>query len=350
MRCLLVTGGAGFIGSCLVRHLVQNRLARVVTLDKLTYAGHRSSLRAVLDDPLHEFVQGDIGDAPLVASLLAAHRPQAILHLAAESHVDRSILAPAAFIDTNVTGTFRLLQAALDYWRSLDAEAQQRFRFLQISTDEVFGSCDEPGRFAEDAHYRPTSPYSASKAAGDHLADAFTRTYGLPTIRTYCSNNYGPYQFPEKLIPLMTVRAVRRQPLPVYGDGQQVRDWLHVEDHCRALLAVLARGTVGEAYNIAGKCERTNLSVVQRICEIIDELRPETGQPARASLISLVEDRPGHDRRYALDVRKIERALGWRPTVDFDRGLRETVAWYLEHSEWVAEVMVDVQPGESVAP
>jgi dTDP-glucose 4,6-dehydratase len=346
METLLITGGAGFIGSCLVRMIVAEGRYRVVTLDKLTYAGNRDSLHAVLGHPLHAFVQGDINDPPLVSSLLQQHHPVAIIHLAAESHVDRSIDAPAAFVDTNVNGTFRLLQAAQGYWATLDQPQRDQFRFLHVSTDEVYGSLGPTGLFSEGTAYAPNSPYAASKAAADHFVRAFCHTYGLPTIITNASNNYGPYQFPEKLVPLMILCACQGRPLPVYGQGQQVRDWLFVEDHCRALLAALRYGKPGEVYNLGAQCERTNLELVRQLCRIVDELQPNLAHRPCSSLITLVEDRPGHDQRYAIDASKARRELPWRPQVDLDAGLRATVQWYLDNARWVQRVTSGVYRGE----
>lgn len=338
MQTLLVTGGAGFIGSCLIRMLIGLGHDRVVNLDKLTYAGNLDSLAGALEQPRHIFVHGDIGDTSLVNSLLREHRPRAILHLAAESHVDRSIDAPAAFVDTNVVGTFRLLQAAQHYWASLTEPDREAFRFLHVSTDEVYGSLGPTGRFTESTAYAPNSPYAASKAAADHFARAFAQTYGLPVVITNCSNNFGPFQFPEKLIPLMILNAVEGRPLPVYADGQNVRDWLFVEDHCRALLAALEHGRPGEAYNFGANCERTNLEVVEAICRLLDELRPDLLHRPCQSLITFVADRPGHDRRYAIDASKARRELHWQPQQDFDSGLRATVEWYLDNRRWVERV------------
>lgn len=335
---ILVTGGAGFIGGEFVRQLVGERAARVVNLDKLTYAGNLDSLGPALDDPDHLFVQGEIADNALVASLLQEHRPAAVVHFAAESHVDRSIDGPRAFLEANVVGTFELLVEARRYWESLEGEARERFRFLHVSTDEVFGSLGPEGRFSETTAYDPHSPYSASKAASDHFVRAFHHTYGLPTLLTNCSNNYGPYQFPEKLIPLMILNALEGKPLPVYGDGRNVRDWLHVADHCRAIRRVLESGRPGETYAIGGSSERTNLEVVEAICDAMDALRPGLRHAPCRSLITYVRDRPGHDRRYAIDASKIERELGWRPLRDFNAGLTETVRWYLENPAWVARV------------
>ena len=335
----LITGGAGFIGGCLVRQLVADpATTRVVNLDKLTYAGNLHSIASALKDPRHTFVQGDIADADLLRALLREHRPSAIVHLAAESHVDRSIDGPAPFVQTNVVGTFTLLEECLKYWNTLKGEEKQQFRFVQVSTDEVYGSLGETGAFVETTRYAPNSPYSASKAAADHFVRAYFHTYGLPTIITNGSNNYGPYQFPEKLIPLMIQRALQGQPLPVFGDGLQVRDWLHVDDHCRAIRLVLQRGAPGEVYNIGGGCERTNLAVVQQICRLVDGLQPGLAHAPCRSFITHVADRPGHDRRYAIDTSKIERELGWRPQQDFEVGLAATVRWYLENGDWVEHV------------
>ncbi len=335
---LLVTGAAGFIGSCLVRQLIAETDTRVVSFDALTYAGNPLSLGAALDSDRHVLVRGNICDADAVRQVLAEHRPRAILHLAAESHVDRSIHGPAEFVTTNVLGTMVLLQEALAYWRALPQGAlRDGFRFHHISTDEVFGSlgADDPA-FSETTAYAPNSPYSASKAGSDHLVRAWHHTYGFPTLMTNCSNNYGPYQFPEKLIPLMIANAVAGKPLPVYGDGANVRDWLYVDDHARALRTVLERGVVGETYNVGGKAERRNLDVVHRLCEILDERLPDAA-PHR-KLISFVKDRPGHDRRYAIDSRKIEHELGWTPRESFETGLAKTVDWYLANAEWVQAV------------
>jgi dTDP-glucose 4,6-dehydratase len=339
MQTILVTGGAGFIGSCFVRGLVARRLARVVNLDKLTYAGNLDSLAPVLGAPDHVFVQADITDRAAVDRVLAEHQPEAIVHFAAESHVDRSIDEPAAFVETNVLGTFQMLDAALAYWRRLPEPRRAAFRFLHVSTDEVYGSLGPAGLFSESSPYDPSSPYSASKAAADHFGRAYQRTFGLPVLVTNCSNNFGPYQFPEKLIPLMILNALAGKPLPVYGDGRNVRDWLFVEDHCRALECVLSAGRPGETYNIGGSCERTNLEVVRRICEVVDELRPGLPHAPCTSLITFVKDRPGHDRRYAIDSAKIRAALGWRPQHDFESGLRETVRWYLDHPQWTERVL-----------
>ncbi|MCC2658032.1 MAG: dTDP-glucose 4,6-dehydratase [Panacagrimonas sp.] len=334
---LLITGAAGFIGSCLVRQLIGETRDRIVSFDALTYAGNPQSLGQALDSDRHVLVRADIRDAEAVRSALTTHRPRAIVHLAAESHVDRSIHGPAEFISTNVTGTLVLLQEALAFWRELPDAERAAFRFHHVSTDEVFGSlgADDPA-FCETTAYAPNSPYSASKAGSDFLVRAWHHTYGLPTLLTNCSNNYGPYQFPEKLIPLMIAHALEGRPLPVYGDGANVRDWLYVEDHARALRAVLERGKAGETYNVGGKAERRNLDVVQRLCEILDARRPAHAPHAR--LITFVKDRPGHDRRYAIDSSKIERELGWSPGESFESGLARTVDWYLDNPEWVRAV------------
>ena len=335
MQTILVTGGAGFIGGCLARQLIGRQDTRVVNLDKLTYAGNLDSLEPIDGDPLHVFVQGDIGDSGTVSGLLEEYRPAAVINLAAESHVDRSIDGPADFVQTNVVGTFRLLDAVRHYWGTLHASEREAFRFLHASTDEVYGSLGPTGTFSESTPYRPNSPYSASKAASDHFVRAYHHTYGLPGLITNCSNNYGPYQFPEKLIPLMILNAQDGKPLPVYGDGQNIRDWVFVEDHCRAVQTVLESGVPGEVYNIGGNCERANLEVVQAICATVDRFCPDLPHAPCSSLITFVEDRPGHDRRYAVDASKICRELGWRPQQDFESGLALTVKWYLENSRWV---------------
>ncbi|MEW5887744.1 MAG: dTDP-glucose 4,6-dehydratase [Pseudomonadota bacterium] len=336
---ILVTGGAGFIGANFVIDWLRETGEPVVNLDKLTYAGNAESLAALAGDGRHIFVRGDIDDRVLVEALLRRHRPRALLNFAAESHVDRSIHGPEDFIRTNINGTFTLLEAARTYWSALDGAQRRSFRFLHVSTDEVYGSLgpgDPP--FAETHPYRPNSPYSASKAASDHLVRAYHHTYGLPTLTTNCSNNYGPRQFPEKLIPLMILNAVEGKPLPVYGDGLNVRDWLYVADHCAALRAVLEGGRPGETYNIGGAAERTNIEVVRTVCALLDELHPHSPVTPHEKLITFVRDRPGHDRRYAIDARKIERELGWRPRETFASGLRKTVQWYLDNPQWVAHV------------
>jgi dTDP-glucose 4,6-dehydratase len=336
---ILVTGGAGFIGSNFVLKWIEHSGSSVVNLDLLTYAGNPENLTTLDEDSRYLLVRGDICDADLVASLLREHQPRAIVHFAAESHVDRSITDPGAFIRTNVQGTFVLLQQARAYWSELDAERRGQFRFLHVSTDEVYGSLgqDDPA-FSETTPYAPNSPYAASKAASDHLARAYFHTFGLPVLTTNCSNNYGPFQFPEKLIPLMILNALEGKPLPVYGDGSNVRDWLFVEDHCAAIRTVLERGRPGETYNIGGNSERKNLDVVSAICDIVDELRPDAAIGPRRNLIRFVTDRPGHDRRYAIDASKIARELDWKPTVQFEAGLRQTVAWYLDHAFWIESV------------
>ena len=336
----LVTGGAGFIGSNFVREaLAANARLRIVNLDSLTYAGNLESLSEFAGDPRHLFVRGDIGDRALVASLLGEHQPAAIVNFAAESHVDRSIDGPAAFIATNVVGTLGLLECARDFWRERAEPARSEFRFLHVSTDEVYGSLGAEGRFRESTPYAPNSPYAASKAASDHLVRAFHHTYGLPVLTTNCSNNYGPYQFPEKLVPLVIAKALAGAALPVYGDGRNVRDWLYVADHCRAILRVLEAGRVGEVYNIGGDAERENIEVVRTICRLLDARTPLPGGAFRESLITYVTDRPGHDRRYAIDAGKIAAELGWRPEVEFEQGLAATVGWYLDHHDWVAHVL-----------
>ncbi len=338
MAAILITGGAGFIGSCFVRQWLAEEQDAIVNLDKLTYAGNLDSLDVVADDHRHRFVRGDIGDSRLVTKLLGEHRPRAVINFAAESHVDRSIDGPAEFVETNVVGSFRLLEVVRRYWNGLDEAASKRFRFLQVSTDEVFGSLGPSGLFAETTPYAPNSPYSASKAAFDHFVRAYHHTFGLPTLVTHCSNNYGPFQFPEKLVPLMILNAIEGKPLPVYGDGQQVRDWLFVEDHCRAIRRVLAAARPGEAYNVGGNCERTNLSMVEAICDAVDSRLPPIVHRPRRSLIAFVKDRPGHDRRYAIDAGKIRRELGWEPLKDFDAGLQLTVDWYLANRRWIDRV------------
>ncbi len=340
LRPVLVTGGMGFIGSNFVLSLVQAG-APVINLDKLTYAGNPDNLAALEGSPRHIFVQGDIADRQIVARLLTEYSPRAVVNLAAESHVDRSIDGPSDFIQTNVVGTFQLLEAVRGYYASMRSTDAEQFRFIQVSTDEVYGSLGATGRFTEESNYAPNSPYAASKAAGDHLARAYHHTFGLPTILTNCSNNYGPRQFPEKLIPLMILNALDGKPLPVYGDGMNVRDWLHVTDHCEALRAVLERGTPGETYNIGGFNERTNIQVVNAMCDLMDELAPSSAGSHRR-LISFVPDRPGHDRRYAIDSQKIQRDLNWRPACTFEDGLRATVSWYLGNRDWCTRISAGV--------
>ncbi len=339
MKTLLVTGGAGFIGGNFVLGVLAQGGLRIVNLDALTYAGNRDTLAALDGRTDHVFVHGDIGDRELVQRVLAEHRPDAIVNFAAESHVDRSIEGPAAFVQTNVVGTLNLLECALAHWRALPLDRQDGFRFLQVSTDEVYGSLGPVGRFREDSPYAPNSPYSASKAAADHLVRAFHHTYGLPTLTTNCSNNYGPYQFPEKLIPLMIQKALAGEALPVYGDGRNVRDWLYVGDHCSAIRRVLDIGRVGEVYNVGGDAERENIAVVKTICALLDERRPLADGRRRESLISYVKDRPGHDRRYAIDARKLKHDLGWRQAESFETGLARTVDWYLANQAWVTCVL-----------
>jgi dTDP-glucose 4,6-dehydratase len=343
---LLVTGGAGFIGSAVVRHVIRTTDWQVANVDCLTYAGNLESLAEAGVSARHRHHKVDIRDRPAIDAILAEVRPDAIVHLAAESHVDRSITGAAPFIETNVVGTYTLLDAALAYWRTLDPGAKARFRFQHISTDEVFGSLGATGKFSETTPYAPNSPYSASKAASDHLVRAWHHTYGLPTLATNCSNNYGPYHFPEKLIPLVIIRALRGQRLPVYGRGLNVRDWLHVEDHAEALFTVLTRGRPGETYNVGGDSERTNIDVVRTICSLLDEMLPASPNRPHEKLIEFVTDRPGHDARYAIDASKIRRELGWQPRHDFDAGLRETVRWFLDHRDWWERVMSGAYRGE----
>ncbi|MDB5456327.1 MAG: dTDP-glucose 4,6-dehydratase [Caulobacter sp.] len=330
---ILVTGGAGFIGSAVCRRLVGVEDVEVINLDKLTYAGDLRSLDTVAGSNRYAFVQADVADAAAVRAVFEVHRPDAVMHLAAESHVDRSINAAGDFVRTNLVGTFVMLEEALRYWRTLPADRAEAFRFLHVSTDEVYGSLGETGAFSEETPYDPRSPYSASKAGSDHLVSAWGHTYGLPVVMSNCSNNYGPYHFPEKLIPLIILNALEGRPLPVYGDGGQIRDWLYVDDHARALSLILREGRVGEKYNVGGRNERTNLQVVEAICDLLDEMAPPLAAPRR-DLITHVADRPGHDRRYAIDAGKLETELGWRAEHGFDTGLRATVRWYLDHADW----------------
>ena len=335
---IFVTGGGGFIGSNFVLDWTAQSDEPVVNLDKLTYAGNLENLASLETNSGHIFVRGDIGDSALVAQLLATYQPRAVVNFAAESHVDRSIDGPEDFIKTNIVGTFHLLEAVRKYWGNLDGEAKSAFRFLHVSTDEVYGSLSKnDAAFTETHPYAPNSPYSASKAASDHLVRSYHHTYGLPVLTTNCSNNYGPYHFPEKLIPLMIVNALSGKPLPVYGDGQQIRDWLYVKDHCGAIRSVLAQGRVGEVYNVGGWNEKPNIEIVETICSLLDQLRPKASG-SYSEQITYVKDRPGHDRRYAIDARKIERELGWRPLETFETGIRKTVAWYLANAEWVVNV------------
>lgn len=343
---ILVTGGAGFIGSAVVRFLITETDCSVVNVDKLTYAGNLSSLDPVAHHARHCLERTDICDADAVAKIFEVHRPDAVMHMAAESHVDRSIDSSVDFMQTNIMGTHTLLEAALRYWRQLDEDGQRRFRFHHISTDEVYGSLGPTGLFSETTPYQPNSPYSASKAASDHLVRAWHHTYGLPVVITNCSNNYGPYQFPEKLIPLMIIRGFRGQSLPIYGAGQNVRDWLYVDDHVRALWTVLHRGRLGEVYNIGGRTEKTNRDVVDGVCALLDELLPDSPHVPHAHLIEFVPDRPGHDMRYAMDITKIERELGWIPAESFDSGLRKTVEWYLTHQDWWRPILEETYRGE----
>ena len=336
---LLVTGGAGFIGGNFVLDWIAGSDEPVVNLDKLTYAGNLETLASLQGNPSHIFVQGDIGDRALVEKLLAEHQPRAVVNFAAESHVDRSIHGPGDFVQTNIVGTFNLLESVRGYWSGLADADKAAFRFLHVSTDEVYGSLakDDPA-FAETNRYEPNSPYSASKAASDHLVRAWHHTYGLPVLTTNCSNNYGPYHFPEKLIPLMIANALAGKSLPVYGDGMQIRDWLYVKDHCSAIRRVLEAGRLGETYNVGGWNEKPNIEIVHTVCKLLDELRPKADGTSYATQITYVTDRPGHDRRYAIDARKLERELGWKPAETFETGIRKTVQWYLDHSDWVANV------------
>ncbi|CAI1797291.1 dTDP-glucose 4,6-dehydratase 2 [Serratia quinivorans] len=349
MKRILVTGGAGFIGSAVVRHIIEATQDSVLVVDKLTYAGNLESLSVIADNPRYSFEQVDICDRAALDRVFAEYQPDVIMHLAAESHVDRSIDGPAAFIETNVVGTYTMLEAARHYWQPLDAEKKQSFRFHHISTDEVYGDLHgTDDLFTETTPYSPSSPYSASKASSDHLVRAWLRTYGLPTLVTNCSNNYGPYHFPEKLIPLVILNAVAGKPLPVYGNGAQVRDWLYVEDHARALYQVVTEGVVGETYNIGGHNERKNIEVVQTICDLLEELAPNKPQGVEKyrDLITYVKDRPGHDMRYAIDAGKIDRELGWRPQETFESGIRKTVSWYLNNETWWRRVQDGSYTGE----
>jgi len=346
MKTYIVTGGAGFIGGNFVLNLLAQGNIKVINLDALTYAGNLDTLAPVMDNPNHVFVHGNIGDRELVKSLFEKHSPTAVVNFAAESHVDRSIDSPGEFIRTNVLGTFELLEATRAYWNALEENKQKDFRFLHVSTDEVYGTLGKTGLFTEQTPYAPNSPYSASKAGADHLVRAYFHTYDLPVLTTNCSNNYGPYHFPEKLIPLVIQKALKGEPLPVYGDGQQVRDWLYVEDHGRAIQCVLEKGAPGEVYNVGGHNEKTNLEVVQTICGLLDELAPESSHKPHNSLITFVKDRPGHDRRYAIDASKIKNKLGWEPAESFESGIRKTVQWYLDHQDWVERIASGEYMGE----
>ena len=346
MKTVIVTGGAGFIGGNFVHYLIANTDVRVINLDNLTYAGNMDTLADLKSEPRHIFVQGDICDAELIGRLFAEYSVDAVVNFAAESHVDRSIDGPAAFIETNIVGTFNLLDNAKRHWSDLPEAKKSEFRFLHVSTDEVYGSLGPTGLFTETTPYAPNSPYSASKASSDHLVRAWFHTYGLPVLTTNCSNNYGPYQFPEKLIPLMIIKAQRGEALPIYGDGANIRDWLYVEDHCRAIWRVLEAGTPGEVYNVGGNSEKTNLEVVDTLCALLDELLPESPHCPHAGLKTYVADRPGHDRRYAIDSSKLQRELGWEPMETFDTGLKRTVRWYLENPDWCERVADGSYRGE----
>lgn len=342
---VLITGGAGFIGSALIRYLVTETDARIVNVDKLTYAATPEALADVAASPRYVFEKADICDGTTMARIFAEHCPDAVMHLAAESHVDRSIDSPAAFIDTNVVGTYKLLEAALEYWQTLDGVERSRFRFHHISTDEVYGSLGETGLFNEETAYQPNSPYAASKAASDHLVRAWHHTFGLPVITSNCSNNYGPYQFPEKFIPLMLVRSLRGEPMPVYGSGENIRDWLYVDDHVRALWTILSGGRTGETYNVGGDSEMRNIDVVELVCDLVDEIAPRTQSEPRRALITFVDDRPGHDLRYAIDASKVRRELGWEPAESFRSGLRKTATWYMENLAWSDRVLENTYDG-----
>jgi dTDP-glucose 4,6-dehydratase len=339
-HCILLTGGAGFIGSNFVHQWLETEAGGLINLDKLTYAGNSNNLNELVSDARHQLVRGDICDRELLARLFNEHQPRAVVHFAAESHVDRSIYGPAEFIQTNIVGTFCLLEEARSFWGTLPKSSQAQFRFLHVSTDEVYGSLEASDHpFMETSAYAPNSPYAASKAASDHLVRAYFHTYGFPTLTTNCSNNYGPFQFPEKLIPLIILRAINGKPLPIYGDGRNVRDWLFVDDHCRAIRTVLAHGRKGETYNVGGRSEKQNLDIVLTICSILDELRPADPVVPHERLITFVKDRPGHDRRYAVDTTKINTELGWQPLQTLTTGLRKTIEWYLSHGDWVQQVV-----------
>ncbi len=339
MKTILVTGGAGFIGSNLLNYLIQSTDYQVVNVDKLTYSGNLDSLKKISDDPRYQFEQADICDAEAMQQIFNKHKPQLVMHLAAESHVDRSIEGPAEFLNTNIMGTFNLLEAARTHWQNPGKQDKQNFRFLHISTDEVFGSLGSEGYFREDTSYKPNSPYSASKASSDHLVRAWHHTYGLPTLITNCSNNYGPYQFPEKLIPVVILKAIKGESIPVYGRGENIRDWLYVHDHVLALMSVLENGEVGETYNVGGNTEQNNLQLVEKICDILNQLKPNKEIGDYRDLITFVQDRPGHDLRYAIDASKIKRELGWKPRMTLETGLLETVNWYLENKDWWERIL-----------
>lgn len=346
MKTYFVTGGAGFIGSNFILSLLPAENITVVNFDKLTYAGNLESLASLANDPNYIFAEGDICDPARVSELLSSHQPDYIINFAAESHVDRSIDGPSEFIQTNIVGTFELIEATRKYWGTLIGEKRQAFRFLHVSTDEVFGSLGPEGYFTEETPYAPNSPYAASKAASDHLIRSYNRTFGFPALTTNCSNNYGPHQFPEKLVPLIIHNALKGKPLPIYGDGQQIRDWLYVEDHCQAIRTVLEKGTLGEVYTVGGNNEKANLDIVHSICDLLDEMSPEPSGKPYKSLITFVNDRPGHDRRYAIDSGKVQRELGWTPKETFATGLRKTIQWYLDHQTWVDRVMSGAYRGE----
>ena len=346
MKTFFITGGAGFIGGNFILHLLGSNLGKIINYDKLTYAGNLDTLTSVEKNPHYTFEQGDICDRAKLTALFEKYKIDYIIHFAAESHVDRSIESPGDFIQTNVVGTYELLEATRWYWRGLNNTLQDKFRFLHVSTDEVYGSLGETGLFTEETPYAPNSPYAASKASSDHLVRAYGKTFNLPVLTTNCSNNYGPYQFPEKLLPLMITKALSGEPLPVYGDGKQIRDWLYVEDHCRAILEVLNKGNVGQFYNIGGHNEKTNMEVIQTLCHILDEMVPDSPYRPHNALVSFVEDRPGHDRRYAIDAGKIKRELGWVPQESFETGLRKTVRWYLDNNNWIARVLSGAYRGE----
>lgn len=344
LNTIIITGGAGFIGSALIRHLIGQKKYTIINVDKLTYAGNLESLSSVATDPNYTFIKGDINDAALISELLEKHEPFAVMHLAAESHVDRSIDGPAEFIRTNILGTFNLLECSLNYWRKIGKPTN--FRFQHISTDEVYGSLGDDGLFTEETKYDPSSPYSASKASSDHLVRAWNRTFGLPVLITNCSNNYGPFHYPEKLIPLIINNALEGKSLPVYGDGRQIRDWLFVEDHVKALTKVLENGRVGETYNVGGDSEKYNIDVVKLVCQFLDELKPQSPFKPHAKLITHVTDRPGHDKRYAINCEKLKNELGWSQEESFESGLRKTVEWFLDHQQWVADVKANKYSGE----